>query len=120
MKCLLPVSTPSWIRAGLLLLLIGLSLTTSRAQTSLQLPFFEDFSTAAGYPGIDKPNSTRWQPGSGVYINNTMAVNHPTVGVASFDGLNASGRPYVQNNQLAQSYTDTLASLPINLSRAIW
>jgi len=116
MTCLLPVSTPSWIRAGLLLLLIGLRLSTSRAQTSLQLPFFEDFSTAAGYPGIDKPNSTRWQPGSGVYINNTMAVNHPTVGVASFDGLNASGRPYVQNNQLAQSYTDTLASLPINLS----
>ncbi len=116
MKCLLPVSIPSWIRAGLLLLLIGLSLTTSRAQTPLQLPFFEDFSTAAGYPGIDKPSSARWQPGSGVYINNTMAVNHPTVGVASFDGLNASGKPYVQNNQLAQGYTDTLTSLPIDLS----
>ncbi len=110
------VSVSNWLRAGLLILLVGLAASTGWAQTTLQLPFFEDFSTAAGYPGLDKPNESRWQSGSGVYINNTMAVNHPTVGVASFDGLNASGKPYVQNNQLAQGYTDTLASRPINLS----
>lgn len=81
------------------------------AQTPLSLPFFDDFSTTTR-----QPDPTRWQPGSGVYLNNTMAVNHPTVGMASFDGLAANGLPYVQNNQFAQGYTDTLASLPINLS----
>jgi len=86
------------------------------AQTPLSLPFFDDFSTAAGQPGIDRPDARLWQTGSGVYINNTMAVNHPTVGVASFDGLRANGLPYVFNNQFAQGYTDTLASQTINLA----
>ncbi|UFH56007.1 T9SS type A sorting domain-containing protein [Spirosoma sp. KNUC1025] len=86
------------------------------AQTTLRLPFFEDFSTASGRPGIDRPDPALWQPGSGVYINNTMAINQPTVNVASFDGLMANGRPYVLNNPLSQGYTDTLASLPINLA----
>lgn len=83
------------------------------AQTPLGLPFFDDFSTTTS---TRQPDPTRWQPGSGVYLNNTMAVNHPTVGMASFDGLAANGLPYVRNNQFAQGYTDTLASLPINLS----
>ncbi|WP_420151848.1 T9SS type A sorting domain-containing protein [Spirosoma sp.] len=92
-----------------------LSTVTATAQT-LNLPFFEDFSTASGRPGIDTPDPSRWQPGSGVYINNTMAINQPTVNVASFDGLRANGRPYVQNSPLSQGYTDTLASRPINLA----
>ena len=105
------------VRAGLVgcLLLLG-CLSAAVAQTPLSLPFFDDFSTASGRPGIDKPDPTRWQPGSGVYINNTMAIGQPTVNVASFDGLRANGLPYVQNNQLAQGYTDTLASLPITLA----
>ncbi|GAB4020921.1 T9SS type A sorting domain-containing protein [Spirosoma koreense] len=86
------------------------------AQTTLNLPFFDDFSTASGRPGLDQPDPTRWQPGSGVYINNTLAINPPTVNVASFDGLKANGLPYVQNNPLSQDYTDTLTSLPINLA----
>lgn len=91
------------------------------AQSSLSLPFFDDFSTSvgdvsAGQAGIGQPNPARWQPGSGVYLNNTMATNHPTVGMASFDGLAANGLPYVRNNQFAQGYTDTLASRPINLA----
>ena len=36
--------------------------------------------------------------------------------MASFDGLGVNGLPYVRNNQFAQGYTDTLASLPINLA----
>ena len=93
--------------------LLGL---VAQAQTPLSLPFFDDFSTAKGQPGIDQPDPTRWQPGSGVYINNTMAINQPTVNVASFDGLMGNGRPYVWNNSLAQGYTDTLTSLPVNLA----
>ena len=93
-----------------------LSASITMAQTTLNLPFFEDFSTASGRPGLDQPDPARWQPGSGVYINNTMAINQPTVNVASFDGLMGNGRPYVQNTPLAQGYTDTLASRLINLA----
>lgn len=89
---------------------------TAWAQTSLSLPFFDDFSTAPGRPGIDRPDPTRWQPGSGVYLNNSMSINQPTIGMASFDGLAANGLPYVRNNQFAQGYTDTLASRPISLA----
>lgn len=101
---------------GLLLLFFSLSYAIVNAQNPLSLPFFDDFSTASGRPGLDQPDPTLWQPGSGVYINNTMAIGQPTVNVASFDGLQANGRPYVQNNPLSQGYTDTLASLPINLA----
>ncbi|GAB3801479.1 hypothetical protein GCM10028819_28780 [Spirosoma humi] len=101
---------------GLLLLFFSLSYVLVKAQTPLSLPFFDDFSTASGRPGFDQPDPALWQPGSGVYINNTMAIGQPTVNVASFDGLQANGRPYVQNSPLAQGYTDTLASLPINLA----
>lgn len=99
-----------------LLVLCSLWSFIGYAQTPLSLPFFDDFSTASGQPGIDQPDPARWQPGSGVYINNTMAINPPTINVASFDGLRANGLPYVFTNELAQGYTDTLASLPINLA----
>ena len=104
------------ILGGFLLVWSILTGSATVAQTLLSLPFFEDFSTASGRPGLDRPDAARWQPGSGVYINNTLAINQPTVNVASFDGLRANGRPYVQNNPLSQGYTDTLSSLPINLT----
>lgn len=104
------------LRSLLLMVVFCLPGPTAQAQTSLNLPFFDDFSTASGRPGLDQPDPARWQPGSGVYINNTLAVNQPTVGVASFDGLRANGLPYVLNNPFAQDYTDTLASRPINLA----
>lgn len=105
-----------WLLGGFLLAWLFLPGSEARAQTTLNLPFFEDFSTASGRPGFDQPELARWQPGSGVYINNTMAINQPTVNVATFDGLKANGRPYVQNSPLAQGYTDTLTSLPITLA----
>lgn len=98
-------------RRGFLLLFFALSALISIAQTPLTLPFFDDFSTTQG-----QPDPSRWQSGSGVYINNTMAINQPTVNIATFDGLTASGRPYVLNSPLSQGYTDTLASLPISLA----
>ncbi|GAB4028432.1 hypothetical protein GCM10028809_16220 [Spirosoma gilvum] len=45
-----------------------------------------------------------------------MAIGHPTINVATFDGLQANGRPYVRNAALEQGYTDTLESKPINLA----
>lgn len=105
--------TGSWY--GLLLILCLLTVA-ARAQTPLNLPFFDDFSTTSFQPGVSLPDPARWEPGSGVYLNNTLAINHPTVGVASFDGLRANGRAYIQNNQFAQGYTDTLQSRPITLA----
>lgn len=109
-------SVARFVLSLVLLVWAVLSGSVTAAQSTLQLPFFEDFSTAAGRPGLDRPDDARWQSGSGVYINNTMAINQPTVNVATFDGLMANGLPYEQNNPLAQGYTDTLTSLPINLA----
>jgi hypothetical protein len=77
---------------------------------ALQLPFFDDFSTATR-----GPDPQLWQPGSGVYINNTLTINHPSVNIATFDGLNARGVPYNVLSEQAQGESDTLTSVPINL-----
>ncbi|WP_221390481.1 T9SS C-terminal target domain-containing protein [Dyadobacter sp. NIV53] len=76
------------------------------------MPFLDDFSTAktAG------PDTTYWMPGSGVYINNTLTTNHPSLNVATFDGVNATGSPYNFIVPLSQGFTDTLTSQPINLA----
>ncbi|MDR6808081.1 hypothetical protein J2Y45_005570 [Dyadobacter sp. BE34] len=86
-----------------------------RTQASLSLPFFDDFSTTKTLA----PSSKYWMPGSGVYINNTLTNSHPSVNVATFDGLNAKGIPYNLVNPLVQGYTDTLTSQPVNLNRKV-
>ncbi|WP_353717718.1 T9SS type A sorting domain-containing protein [Dyadobacter sp. 676] len=83
-----------------------------RTQASLSLPFFDDFSTTK----TNSASTKWWLPGSGVYINNTLATSHPSLNVATFDGLNANGAPYNMVNPLTQGYTDTLTSQPINLN----
>jgi Secretion system C-terminal sorting domain len=78
---------------------------------AIQLPFFDDFSTSTNTQDLSK-----WQQGGGVFINNTFTANHPTVNVATFDGLKADGSPYDFNNQLATGATDALTSQTIDLS----
>lgn len=92
-----------------------LAALNGRAQSggALPIPFFDDFSTIAVG---GQPDPRLWVPGSGVYINNTMPINQPSVNVATFDGLRANGQPYELSNVLAQGYTDTLTSQPINLA----
>jgi hypothetical protein len=55
-----------------------------------------------------------WQP-SNVYINNTLPINHPSLNVATFDGLKANGTPYDFTDQNATGPTDTLTTNPIDL-----
>jgi hypothetical protein len=86
--------------------------SSPRIQASLSLPFFDDFSTASA----PNPDTKYWLPGSGVHINNTFTTSHPSVNVATFDGLNAYGAPYNFINPLFQGFTDTLTSQPINLA----
>lgn len=78
---------------------------------AIQLPFFDDFSTATS----TNPDTQLWKPGSGVYINNTLTTRQPSINVATFDGLNAAGVPYNFGNEQAQGDSDTLVSQPIGL-----
>ncbi|WP_375448186.1 T9SS type A sorting domain-containing protein [uncultured Fibrella sp.] len=94
----------------LLILLLGLLGGQTAPGQSLKLPFFDDFSTAQ-----QTASPTRWVAGSNVYINNTLTINHPSVNVATFDGLRLSGLPYSLNDENAEGGTDTLTSLPIDL-----
>lgn len=84
--------------------------TSPLKTTALTLPFFEDFATDELYP-----DPSRWTDRN-VYINNTMAVNPITRGVATFDALNALGGPYDSVNFNALVYADSLTSQPLDLS----
>ncbi len=70
------------------------------------LPFIEDFSSKGPYPGPFK-----WQDYD-VYVNHTLAMNPPSIGVATFDGIDGSGNPY--NTGYGKS--DYLTSNVIDLS----
>lgn len=83
------------------------------AANVLQVPFFDDFSTTKGF----SPDTTRWMPGGGTFVNNTFSTSHPSVNMVVFDGLNGKGMPYSFENIQAASPTDTLTSRAIDLSR---
>ncbi|WP_324671518.1 T9SS type A sorting domain-containing protein [Hymenobacter sp. GOD-10R] len=74
--------------------------------TALALPVFDDFTGREG-----QPNTQVWLARGGTLVNNRFPVAPPSRGVATFDGLNASGQPYGS----AVSDTDTLTSQPIDL-----
>jgi hypothetical protein len=87
------------------------SVKTARTRaTLLKLPFFDDFSVAAKVP-----HDTLWL-NSGVRVNNQFALNAPSKGVATFDGLRANGQPWNFDQVVIQAPVDTLTSHPIDLS----
>lgn len=112
----LGASTSLWAQLQLVPLEVGATdpgnepTNTARIQ-AIQLPFFDDFSTAAS----TRPDAQLWKPGSGVYINNTLTTRQPSINVATFDGLDGSGVPYNFGNEQAQGDSDTLVSQPIGL-----
>lgn len=76
------------------------------------LPFFEDFSyaTVSSYP------SPLYWTDSSVFVNTGFAMAPPSIGVATFDGLNKNGYPYQLSAQPTISApADTLTSTKINL-----
>ena len=87
---------------------------------TMQLPFFDDFSYAdkyfidTSYHGI-YPFDTLWLDHK-VYVNCTMTDSAPSIGVATFDGLNEEGRPYdpfaIRNSSTP---CDTLTSRAIDM-----
>lgn len=50
------------------------------------------------------------------YINKSFGVNPPTIGVATFDGLNASGVAYDLSSPFNYGSADRLSSKPVDLS----
>lgn len=90
----------------------GTSTTPSKWEVNdtLDLPFFEDFFTTTEI----YPDSNKWVNNK-VYINSHFPIKPPSLGVATFDALNAEGNPY---NGLAPDFygvADELTSQPINL-----
>ena len=74
---------------------------------TLSLPFMDDFSYAGPYP-----DAKRWIDDN-VFINNQFSNLPPSVGVASFDGLNSSGTPY----KTGQGRSDYLTSRQVDLGK---
>jgi hypothetical protein len=78
------------------------------------IPFFEDFSysTTSPYPSVN-----HWLDSS-VFINHTFPIAPPSIGVATFDGLNKKGYPYNLSALVSNSaQADILTSRPINLQK---
>jgi hypothetical protein len=86
--------------------------------SALTLPFWDDFSFNNPFH-IDSlenfPSDSLWQYGRSVWVNTGMGINTPTYKVATFDGLDSLGIPYVTTNPLAKGYADKLVSRPLRL-----
>lgn len=85
-------------------------------QATIELPFTDDFSTTNNYP-----NPLYWQNNQ-VFVNQTHAYHPLSIGVATFDGFNEIGQPYLpisENQGYTNGYADTLLSLPLCLGNYI-
>ncbi len=71
----------------------------------IQIPFFEDFAYEGPYP-----DSIKWIDNY-VFVNNTFGYRPPSIGVATFDGLNESGSPYKGDRGRADYLTSTFIDL---------
>lgn len=80
-----------------------------KKRNATQLPFFDDFSGTKIYP-----DKALWTDRS-VYVNNGFAVDPPSYGVATFDGLNQYGFPYNTEGAKQSRPCDTLTSVEIDL-----
>lgn len=76
------------------------------------LPFIEDFFYA---PNSPYPTQNHWIDSS-VYVNTGFAIAPPSIGVATFDGLNKKGYPYnIAATAIVSNPADFLTSRPINM-----
>jgi hypothetical protein len=95
--------------------------TMSKTGDTLKLPFLDDFSYVDKYlidPAYNgkNPFDSFWVDHN-VFINSTMADSPPSIGVATFDGLNEQGLAYNKDAGRASSDSaDMLTSQPINMS----
>lgn len=78
--------------------------------TAISLPFWDDFSASG-----TSPDTTLWQIGDDIFVNNTLGINPPSINVATFDGARADGQPHNASQEVAGP-ADSLVSCPINLA----
>ena len=76
---------------------------------TLDLPVMDDFSYSCPYP-----DPKIWI-NDDVYVNNTFAIKPPSIGVATFDGINSEGNPYLGGHGVS----DHLTSRQIDLSKYV-
>ena len=77
-------------------------------KSSLNLPFFDDFSSNQLSPSLWIGNST--------FVNNNYPINPPSIGVVTFDGLDSNGFAYDINMTNNSGQADQLLSQEIDLS----
>ncbi|PCJ82635.1 MAG: hypothetical protein COA49_00815 [Bacteroidetes bacterium] len=94
----------------------SLNIQVRGGSPAMGLPFLDDFAWPSFYEesGLDRPELVRWDS-SPVRRTNTFAINPPTIGVATLDGLDSGGYPYVFNSIDAHGWADTLTSRKILL-----
>lgn len=78
-------------------------------QPSRSLPFFDDFSYEGPYT-----TGALWLDRE-VFVNQTYAIEPPSIGTATFDGVDAGGRPYPFTPGEIRP-RDYLTSVPLNLA----
>ena len=81
----------------------------STSVDTLILPFIDDFSSTNIFP-----NPKYWEDDN-VFINSTDAYNPLSVGVATFDNFDSTGKIY-SNATVNPFYADKLTSRPIDLN----
>jgi hypothetical protein len=91
-------------------LLVNNKFAISTSKSVVTLPFFDDFSYAKSV--VDP---FLWLQSS-VFVNRNYPLNPPTIGVATFDGLNEFGLARDFNQINTSSPSDTLLSQRIDLS----
>ncbi len=91
--------------------------TSVNRAAGIALPFIDDFSRYS-LPTNDPEVPLEWQmwTDNTARINNSMAINPLTVGVATLDGLDHTGYPYDFSGPFTYGSADTLTSCPINLA----
>jgi hypothetical protein len=86
--------------------------SVAERRAPLALPFFDDFSNLRNN---SRPDPLLWNS-KGVQVNNTLAINPPSMMVATLDSYDDQGDAYDLSSPFASGFSDTLQSKPIDLS----
>ncbi|MBK5278732.1 MAG: T9SS type A sorting domain-containing protein, partial [Bacteroidia bacterium] len=89
------------------------STARTKALSAMPLPLWDDFSYASD--SVIYPLDTLWETRKSVWVNNGRGINSPSIGVATFDGIDSLGKPYSVNDILAKGIADRLVSRPLRM-----
>lgn len=91
-------------------ILKGNNFESTSSKSIISLPFIDDFSY--DFPQV---NPDLWEQSS-VFVNRTYPINPPTIGVATFDGMNEKGLARDFYPSTSSEPSDTLLSKEIDIS----